>query len=204
MEAATGQNSGSDAASGLPPLAHGVPITDAPPSDIDQRHWDGWISSGVAPHIIELNVKTLCEPQEIDKLLNRNNKRRWQHWEHGAGWRVVGVDPETDEVSFDGVQFKPDKPVQRVGKDGEPKFKRDGSPDHQKYISASDHPSEPLFLSPGIPDYWQDILTDVSKPVILTEGGKKAGAGLTRGKSSVAATSRHANATTPTQQGFQK
>lgn len=158
-----------------------IHTTDAPPSYICQAHWNEWvIDSGVAPRIVELNVKTVKDPAEIDKLLNRNNKKRWKHWEHGSGWRVVGVDVETGEVLYDGVQFKPDTPVQRQ-ENGQPKVKRDGSPDFQKYFSASEYPSEPLFLDTGIPDYWLDVLTDVSKPIVITEGAKKAGAGLSIG-----------------------
>lgn len=149
------------------------------PSHICQSHWDEWVEgSGVAPHIVERNVRTLTDPVDIDKLLNRNNNNRWKHWGHGAGWSVVGVEPETDEVAYDGSQFKPDTKVQKL-ENGQPKLKSDGSPDFQKYFCASDYPSQPLFLDNGIPNYWLGILNDVAEPIIITEGPKKAGAGLT-------------------------
>lgn len=149
------------------------------PDGICQKHWDEWvIGSAVSPQITKLNVRSLDDPRQIDELLNRNNKRRWKHWEHGPGWRVAGVCEESGESLYLGCQFKPDTPVQRL-EDDQPKYKSDGSPDYQKYFSASDYPSEPLFLDNGDRDYWLDVLTDVSKPILITEGPKKAGAGLT-------------------------
>lgn len=154
------------------------PVGQKAPDGICQKHWDEWvIGSGVSGIITKLNIRTLTDPLQIDKLLNRNNKRRWKHWEHGSGWGVAGVCEESGETLLLGCQFKPDMPVQRSEK-GQLKFKADGSPDYQKYFSASDYPTEPLFLDPGIHDYWLDVLTDVSKFILITEGPKKAGAGL--------------------------
>ncbi len=151
------------------------------PGHIHQAHFEEWVvGSGVDPKIAELNVRSLDDPREVDRLLNRNNNRRWKHWEHGPGWAVAGVDPQTGERIFAGAQFKPDTPVQRI-ENGNPKLKKDGSPDRQKYFSASDYETAPLFLDTGEPDYWPDVLTDITKLLLLGEGPKKAGASLSAG-----------------------
>jgi len=155
------------------------------PQTIAPDHWREFIEgSGITPKIAELNFKSVEDPAEVDRLLNRNNDRRWKHWQHGPGWAVSGVDPETGEPSWLGAQFKPDEPVQRY-ENGQPKFKADGSPDLQKYFSASDYASEPLFLDTGDRNYWPSVLADVSRAVVVTEGSKKAGAGLSIGFSTI-------------------
>jgi hypothetical protein len=111
-----------------------------PPFHIALAHWEEWIKgSGVSARITSLNVRSLSIPEEIDDLLNRNPKSKWRgQWQHGDGWAVTGVDPldKKAEPIYNGAQFKPDTPVHRH-KDGVPKFKKDGSPDLQKYFSAS-------------------------------------------------------------------
>lgn len=130
--------------------------------------------SGVSEAIVLLNFTSIDDPSEVDKLLNRNNDRRWKHWPHGPGWSVSGIDPQTGERTFLGVQFKPDTPVQKG-------TKKDGTPDYQKYFGATDYPAEPLFLEMPEADYWEKVLNDPSISVILGEGAKKAGAALTAG-----------------------
>ncbi len=148
------------------------------PLHILPAHFEEWVTdSGVNERITTLNVKSLAIPEEIDELLNRNTKSRWASWKHGAGWAVTGIDYVTGEQIYDGAQFKPDNPVQRM-EDGKPKFKKDGSPDLQKYFSVTGEETCPLFLDTGKPGYWMGILNDVSEPVVITEGAKKAGASL--------------------------
>jgi putative DNA primase/helicase len=155
------------------------------PAHIRPVHFEEWVSgSGVSREITTLNVRSLDDPAEIDKLLNRNNKQHWKHWEHGEGWSVSGIDPMTDEACFEGCQFKPDRPVQRV-ENGQPKFKRNGEPDLQKYFSASDYEAAPLFLDTGVPGYWQSVLADSTRRLLVTEGAKKAGAALTVGEACI-------------------
>ncbi|MBE9191395.1 DUF3854 domain-containing protein [Gloeocapsopsis crepidinum LEGE 06123] len=155
------------------------------PNHIHREHFDEWvISSGVSPQITSRNIRSLVDSCEIDELLNRNTKHRWQHWEHGPGWSVTGVDPKTGEITYEGSQFKPDTPVHRH-EDGKPKFKRDGSPDYQKYFNASNAETSPLFLDTGEPDYWLTILNTPSTRVLITEGAKKAGAALTCGEACI-------------------
>ncbi len=136
--------------------------------DIAIHHWEEWQLSNVSKRIISCNVKTVTDPREVDKVLNRNTKSRHKHSNHLIPcWMVSGVDPLTGENTLEGVQIKPD--VSPVGKDGRV----------QKYLGASDSGVSPLFLNTGIEGYWQEILADKSIPIIITEGAKKAGAGLT-------------------------
>lgn len=145
------------------------------------QHRDELIEgSGISPKIAELNFWSVNDPAEVDRILNRNADRRWKHWQHGPGWAVSGVDPTTGEHTWLGCQFKPDTAVQRY-ENGKPKFKADGSPSLQKYYSANEYPAEPLFLDTGDRNYWPSVLADVSRSIVVSEGSKKAGAGLTIG-----------------------
>jgi hypothetical protein len=155
------------------------------PSHIHRTHFDEWVkASGVDPQITSLNVRSLVDPCEIDELLNRNTNNRWRHWEHGPGWAVTGVDPKTGDRTYEGCQFKPDTPVHRF-EEGKLKYKRDGSPDYQKYFSASATSATPLFLDTGVADYWLNILNTPTTRVLVTEGAKKAGAALTCGEACI-------------------
>ncbi|WP_062291182.1 VapE domain-containing protein [Nostoc piscinale] len=134
------------------------------------RHWDEWKSSAISDEIINLNFRTIEDSSEIDKILNRNNKRRWKHSEDLVpAWCVAGVDPLTDEPTLQGVQVKPDNPP--LGKDGKP----------QKYFGAKDFDTAPLFLNNGLAGYWKSIIDDILKYVLITEGAKKAASGLSIG-----------------------
>ncbi|MBE9208830.1 DUF3854 domain-containing protein [Nostoc sp. LEGE 06077] len=137
---------------------------------IDSHHYQEWKDSGVSDKIITLNISTIHDSREVDKLLNRNTKRRNKHSDSLVpAWCVSGVNPLTGENTLEGVQIKPDtSPIDKKGK-------------VQKYLNASDVNAAPLFLNVGIEDYWLSIIEDKSIPVIITEGAKKAGAGLTLG-----------------------
>ena len=144
------------------------------PNSIDQNHWEEWIKSSVNSTITSLNMSSFEDSVEVDKLLNRNNKSRWKHSDNLVpGWAVTGLDPLTDEPTLLGVQFKPDGKV--LDKNGK----------HQKYINASQYNATPLFLRTGIDNFWRDIIEDKAIPVLLTEGAKKAGAGLSAGHATV-------------------
>jgi phage/plasmid-associated DNA primase len=136
---------------------------------IRQEHLEEWVKgSGVGEAIANLNVESLDDSQEIDKRLNRNNKRRTKHTDWGTGgWYVSGVDPLTGEKHGIGGQFKPDQPRVYAGKP-------------IKYESASDSEAVPLFLDTGDRNYWPNILAG-TEAIVITEGAKKAGAGLTAG-----------------------
>lgn len=147
-----------------------------------QNHLDELTASGIDPAIADLNFWSVEDPEEVDRLLSRNASRRWKHSEDLVpGWAVTGVDPETGERDFSGIQFKPDKPRPQTEKDGTPKLSSDGTPKVRKYESASGYPAEPLFLGTEEDGYWQRILSDRSIPLLITEGSKKASSGLSHG-----------------------
>ncbi|WP_138500916.1 VapE domain-containing protein [Nostoc sp. PA-18-2419] len=137
------------------------------PEHIDKKHWEEWLLSGVSEKIIAKNVRSIKDSLEVDKLLNRNNKSRWKHSNSLIPcWAVSGVDPQTGEPTLLGVQVKPDTSI--LNKQGK----------LQKYIGASAYQAAPLFLDIDIEGFWQQVITDLSKPIIITEGAKKAAAGL--------------------------
>jgi predicted P-loop ATPase len=133
---------------------------------ISDQHLAEWVqSSAVSEQIARLNVVTLTDHREIDQKLQRNAKRRTKHTDYGdGGWWVSGVDPLTGEPQGIGGQFKPDVPT-------DPK---------RKYLGISDLETAPLFLDTGDRQYWQEIL-EGSDLIMITEGAKKAGAGLSAG-----------------------
>lgn len=133
------------------------------PDNIDSNHWNEWIKSAVNPEIIKLNVRSLHDAREVDKTLNRNEKKRWKHSsELVPCWQVSGLEPLTGEATLQGVQVKPD--VSPINKDGKT----------QKYLGASGYGTCPLFLNTGIEGYWQSVIEDISIPLFILEGAKKA------------------------------
>ena len=135
-----------------------------------ERHWEEFKSSAISDTLIHLNFRTIEDSRELDRVLNRNTKSRRKHSDQLVpAWCVSGVDPFTGENTLEGVQVKPDTPPSdKKGK-------------LQKYIGATGENTAPLFLNPGIEDFWKAIMEDKSSPIIITEGAKKAGAGLTLG-----------------------
>jgi len=138
--------------------------------EIAHHHWEEWKDSAVDDEIIRLNVRTIYDAREIDKILGRNTTRKWKHsGDLIPAWCASGIDPLTDEATLQGVQVKPDNTP--VNKDGKP----------QKYIGASGMEAAPLFLRTVMEAYWKSIIDDILKFVIITEGAKKAAAGLSAG-----------------------
>ncbi len=137
---------------------------------IATTHWNEWKDSAVSDEIINLNIRTVYDSRELDKILNRNTKSRRKHSDHLVpAWCVSGIDPLTGENTLEGVQVKPDTtPTDKRGKP-------------QKYLGASGVTTAPLFLNTGIENFWKAVTEDKSQPIIITEGAKKAGAGLTLG-----------------------
>lgn len=98
-------------------------------------------------------------PAPVDRLLNRNSSKRWKHSEHLVPcWAVTGLDPLGWERIEDGVQIKPDNP--ELGENGKPK----------KYVGATGYDAAPLFLETDNPEYWGEVLKDVTIPLFITEG----------------------------------
>lgn len=137
---------------------------------IAKNHYEEWVSSAVSEEIIRLNVHTVFDSREIDKILGRNTKRRWKHSDDLVpAWVASGVDPLTGEGTLQGVQVKPDNPPK--DKDGKV----------QKYLAASGMETAPLFLRTGLENYWSLVLSNTTEKIIITEGAKKAASGLTAG-----------------------
>jgi len=159
-------------------------LTQAKPDQTHESHWAEWMKSGISPEIAALNFRTIDDPQELDRVLNRNTDRRWKHSDQLApGWLVQGVDPETGETTLAGCQYKPDNPLPQLDKDGTPKPGK-----VQKYLGASGVQADPLFLDTGDADYWRRVRDDRSVPILLSEGGKKGAAGLSHGYATIALT----------------
>ena len=134
------------------------------------HHYQEWKASAISDEFIEFGFKSILDPRELDEILDRNTKSRWKHSDNLVpAWVAMGVDPLTDENTYQGLQAKPD--VSPIGKDGKP----------QKYLSVSGMESAPLFLRSPKKHYWTEVMGDKTKPIIITEGAKKAGAGLSAG-----------------------
>ncbi|HYW21548.1 MAG TPA: VapE domain-containing protein [Nodularia sp. (in: cyanobacteria)] len=141
---------------------------------LSENHYQEWVNSSVSDSIIRLNLRTISDPRELDKILGRNTKRRWKHSEELVpAWVASGIDPLTDEPTLQGAQVKPDTP--RLDENGKP----------LKYESASGMETAPLFLRTGLENYWSLVLSNKTQKIIITEGAKKAGAGLSIGYATI-------------------
>jgi predicted P-loop ATPase len=144
------------------------------PDYIDHDHWEEFLASAIKPSIIDKNFRSIHDSREVDRLLNRNAKRRTKHSDHLVPcWSVTGLDPLGWERTEDGVQIKPDTPeVDEKGK-------------AQKYLGATGYDAAPLFLETDDIDYWDKVRRDLTIPLLITEGAKKAAAGLSIDRATV-------------------
>lgn len=123
------------------------------------------------PDIIERNVWSIQESEEVDQLLRRSTaKNSKQQANLAPGWAVAGVSPTSGDRTMAGAQYKPDNPPL----DLETKKPR-------KYFSPSRQALAPLFLEMPESDYWAKLITDTSAAIAICEGAKKAGALLSKG-----------------------
>jgi len=141
-------------------------------SQIKQAHLNEWVEdSSVSKEITRLNVVSVSNPKEIAERLN------WKCYQGSPGWWVSGVDPLTGERRKFG-QFKPEVEIQ---------FPDSDKP--AKYLSGpKGSPTEGIFLDTGDRDYWKNLQADPSRLLLITEGAKKAGAGLTAELATIALT----------------
>jgi len=123
-----------------------------------EEHLKEWRRAGVWDEIIELNVESIGGREAIARL-------GWKGGSISDGWwsgKKYG-------------QFKPDvKPVLN-GKE-------------VKYLSPKAQSPQAIFLDMPDPEYWNKVRADKSIPVVITEGVKKAGAGLSAGFATIALT----------------
>ena len=138
---------------------------DIPNQDILAHHLKQWTEeSGVSEKITRLNVSSLADQKEIAKRLG------WRKYTHTSGWWCSGINPLSGKKLESGIgQFRPDETWL------DPK-----SGDLAKYLTPKVG-YDAICLGTGDPEYWQKVIEDISIPINITEGAKKAGAGLTHG-----------------------
>ncbi|WP_045868482.1 MULTISPECIES: phage/plasmid primase, P4 family [unclassified Tolypothrix] len=141
--------------------------SEATSSYICARHLEEWVNgSGVSEEITRLNVKTLEDNEEIAQHLD------WKKYKHTAGWWCSGINPRNGlPMGKMHGQFKPNEPL-KLGSSDKSK--------PAKYISSKAQ-HDAICLDTGNRNYWSEIIGNVSIPIFVTEGCKKAGAGLTNG-----------------------
>ncbi|NET71668.1 MAG: DUF3854 domain-containing protein, partial [Sphaerospermopsis sp. SIO1G2] len=139
-----------------------------------ERHYQELKESAIDDEIIRLNFSSILDSKEVDKLLNKNSKRRWKDSGLAPGWVVSGIDPLTGENRGLGRQFKPDTP--RVNEQGKT----------VKYENITDAATTPLFLRQKNEHRWEEVRQDITIPLFLTEGGKKAASGISHGFDTIA------------------
>lgn len=140
---------------------------------VQTNHLREWVlDSGVDQEIAELNVMSVSA-REARALLN------WQGNDKDIdplvdGWWCNSVEPMTGEVANFG-QFKPDKP-----------FIYEGKKRVAKYLSPKGVGTEAIYLAMPDKNYWKGVIDNIDIPVIVTEGAKKAGVGLSLGYPTIA------------------
>lgn len=150
-------------------------------AEILPHHYKEWQNSAVCDAIIQRNVWSIEDPRDLDQLLNRNTERKWKHSSQLVpGWAVAGVDLKGGRT-YSGAQFKPDNPRPAKDRAGNPKLDEQGDQKFVKYESPSGDPLSPLFLAMDKADYWAELLADLKRPILITEGAKKAGSALSVG-----------------------
>lgn len=139
---------------------------------ISPAHLKEWTEgSGVSEAIARLNIQSLTA-EEMNAFIKPGKPIQtggW--WCRGVNWRT-GL-PMGDMFG----QGKPDKPHDR-GKGKKP----------AKYMTATGMEPDGIFLAMPDKDYWLNVWGDKKQAVLITEGAKKAGAGLSLGLPTIALT----------------
>jgi hypothetical protein len=130
-----------------------------------QTHQDEWVlKSGVNESITTNSIESATDTKQIAKFLE------WKGYYHLLGYFIYGIDLASGKRIIQ--QFKPDEPHPFPEK--EP----------AKYLTAKSHYDAILLDAPGLD--WYKIAEDLSIPLHITEGGKKAGALLSHGYVAIA------------------
>jgi putative DNA primase/helicase len=130
-----------------------------------QTHQKEWlIESGVSEKIIQNSIESATDKKAIAKFLE------WKGYYHLLGYFIYGIDLQSGKRIIQ--QFKPDEPHPFPEK--EP----------AKYLTAKSHYDAILLDAPGLD--WYQVASDVTIPLHIGEGGKKAGALLTHGYTAIA------------------
>lgn len=152
---------------------------------IELHHLAEWVrGSAVREEIAKLNIESLKGQAEIASFLG------WNAYKHTPGWVVRGINPRTGaKMGNQTGQFKPDTPIQFPDKEKPAKYLTPKGTAYDaicldmefdghhavwggKYIASS--------------KYWPDIIANPDIPIAVTEGAKKAGAGLSIGVPTIA------------------
>lgn len=134
-------------------------------SYISNKHLEEWVvGSGVSEIITRANIKTLTNKKEIADHLD------WKKYTHTDGWWCSGINPRNGSpMGMMHGQFKPDTPL---------KFPNSHKP--AKYLSSKAQ-YDAICLRMSDKQYWAKIIQNIFIAIFITEGCKKAGAGLTHG-----------------------
>jgi putative DNA primase/helicase len=132
--------------------------------------WKEWtVGSGVHPMVTYLNVVPMSGSEAVENLNFSKG------FELPDGFWVSSTNIDSTPREFG--QFKPKTPVQ---------LKKGKKP--AKYITPLGMKSEIILLETGVDGYWQKVIDDITIPLLMSEGGKKTGAGLTVGYPTVGLT----------------
>ena len=130
-----------------------------------QAHQNEWLlESAVNESITTNSIESATDKKAIAKFLE------WKGYYHLLGYFIYGIDLASGKRLIQ--QFKPDAPHPFPEK--EP----------AKYLTAKSRYDAILLDAPEID--WYHVAEDVSIPLHITEGGKKAGALLTHGYTAIA------------------
>ena len=130
-----------------------------------QTHQNEWLlESAVNESITTNSIESVTDKKTIAKFLE------WKGYYHLLGYFIYGIDLASGKRLIQ--QFKPDAPHPFPEK--EP----------AKYLTAKSRYDAILLDAPEID--WYHVAEDVSIPLHITEGGKKAGALLTHGYTAIA------------------
>jgi hypothetical protein len=132
---------------------------------LQQTHQNEWLlESAVNESITTNSIESATDKKAIAKFLE------WKGYYHLLGYFIYGIDLASGKRLIQ--QFKPDAPHPFPEK--EP----------AKYLTAKSRYDAILLDAPEID--WYHVASDVSIPLHITEGGKKAGALLSHGYTAIA------------------
>jgi putative DNA primase/helicase len=139
-------------------------VTTFQAQSLPQTHQDEWVlHSGVCERITTNSIESATDNKTIAKFLE------WKGYYHLLGYFIYGIDLQSGKRIIQ--QFKPDEPHPFPEK--EP----------AKYLTAKSHYDAILLDAPGLD--WYQVASDVTIPLHIGEGGKKAGALLTHGYTAI-------------------
>lgn len=133
-------------------------------------HLSEWVEgSAVSEEIARLNIESLSADELNERVKPKTPIQTGGWWTGGVNWRT-GLPMGTRYG-----QAKPDQPHDL------------GGGKKAKYLTASGMEPDGIFLAMPDQNYWLDVWAEKT-PILITEGVKKAGAGLSIGLPTIAVT----------------